>query len=167
MERSRYGKERRVKRVRVSSLYRTHCSKVVENECSDFPSPSPCKNLVDFTEVLPPSAVAEPPQVAKPKTSVKKKQLVVRDEQVTVRTEVVIRIKNPALKYSHTLCEECGRGDSAAEMLLCDECDRGFHMFCLSPILVTIPPGDWICPQCSQSTTGLGMLSCDLFLHFS
>lgn len=60
--------------------------------------------------------------------------------------------------YALTLCEECDRGDAADEMLLCDKCDRGFHMFCLSPILVTVPPGEWMCPFCSQSTTHRGML---------
>lgn len=157
MERPRYGKERRVKRVRLSSLYRTDYSKAVENLCSDFPSPSPCKNTVGLAEVLPISAVAEVPQVVKVKTFVKKKQLVVKDE-VKVGTEMLIWTEELALTpYSCTLCEECGRGDSAEEMLLCDKCDRGFHMFCLSPILITIPRGDWICPQCSQSTTAHGM----------
>lgn len=147
MERSRYGKERRVKRVRISSLYRTHCSKAVEKPCGDF---SACKTTVDFTEVLPSSG---PAQGGKPKTYVKKKrQLVVSDEQVEARTEMVIWTEDPAQTYSLTLCEECGRGDAAEQMLLCDKCDRGFHMFCLSPILVAIPPGDWICPHCSQST---------------
>lgn len=60
--------------------------------------------------------------------------------------------------YALTLCEACDRGDAADEMLLCDKCDRGFHMFCLSPILVTVPPGEWMCPLCSQSTTHRGML---------
>ncbi|KAG0581882.1 hypothetical protein M758_3G016800 [Ceratodon purpureus] len=153
MERPRYGKERRAKRVRISTLYRTHCSQVVECQWNDYPSPSPCKNTVDFAEeVLPTSAVAEPPKVEEPKTYVKKKQRIVKDEQVKVGTEMVIWT-DPALIYSCTMCEECGRGDSADQMLLCDKCDRGFHMFCLSPILVSIPPGDWICPHCSQSTT--------------
>jgi hypothetical protein len=112
---------------------------------------------VDFTEVLPSSG---PAQGGKPKTYVKKKrQVVVSDEQVEARTEMVIWTEDPAQTYSLTLCEECGRGDAAEQMLLCDKCDRGFHMFCLSPILVAIPPGDWICPHCSQSTIAHGMVS--------
>ncbi len=34
-------------------------------------------------------------------------------------------------------------------MLLCDGCDRGFHMFCLRPQLKSIPRGDWYCPACA------------------
>lgn len=34
------------------------------------------------------------------------------------------------------------------EMLLCDGCDRGFHMGCLKPPLKTVPKGDWFCHDC-------------------
>ncbi|CAK9207221.1 unnamed protein product [Sphagnum troendelagicum] len=54
-------------------------------------------------------------------------------------------------KYDLTVCEKCGHGDSEQEMLLCDGCDRGFHMFCLCPVLVTLPVGDWFCPLCSPT----------------
>ncbi|CAO2041264.1 unnamed protein product [Urochloa humidicola] len=45
-------------------------------------------------------------------------------------------------------CEACGSGDAAAELMLCDGCDRGFHIFCLRPILPRVPAGDWFCPSC-------------------
>ncbi|XP_043723027.1 probable Histone-lysine N-methyltransferase ATXR5 [Telopea speciosissima] len=51
--------------------------------------------------------------------------------------------------YSDVGCEECGSGDRAEEMLLCDKCDKGFHMFCLRPIVVRIPIGPWFCHPCS------------------
>ncbi|CAN5953733.1 unnamed protein product [Sphagnum jensenii] len=41
--------------------------------------------------------------------------------------------------------------DNEQEMLLCDGCDKGFHMFCLCPVLVTLPLGDWFCPLCSPA----------------
>jgi len=34
------------------------------------------------------------------------------------------------------------------EMILCDTCDRGFHLYCLNPPLESVPVGDWICPRC-------------------
>ncbi|KAF8413357.1 hypothetical protein HHK36_001337 [Tetracentron sinense] len=52
--------------------------------------------------------------------------------------------------YSNTYCEECGSGDAANQLLLCDKCDRGFHLFCLRPILVSVPKGSWFCPSCSN-----------------
>ncbi|XP_042481958.1 histone-lysine N-methyltransferase ATXR6 [Macadamia integrifolia] len=52
--------------------------------------------------------------------------------------------------YDETFCEECRSGDAAEELLLCDKCDRGFHLFCLRPILVSVPKGLWFCPPCSN-----------------
>ena len=52
--------------------------------------------------------------------------------------------------YSYTVCEECGSGDAADKLLLCDKCDRGFHLFCLRPIIVSVPKGRWFCPSCSS-----------------
>ncbi|KAF7077487.1 hypothetical protein CFC21_082041 [Triticum aestivum] len=46
-------------------------------------------------------------------------------------------------------CEACGSGRHADELLLCDGCDRGLHIFCLRPILPRVPAGDWFCPSCA------------------
>ncbi|KAL1813705.1 hypothetical protein ACET3Z_023770 [Daucus carota] len=51
--------------------------------------------------------------------------------------------------YDESLCEKCGSGENAAELLLCDKCDKGFHLFCLRPILAAVPLGSWFCPDCS------------------
>lgn len=39
------------------------------------------------------------------------------------------------------------------QMLLCDTCNHGYHMFCLSPPLTCIPDGDWNCPKCTLSSS--------------
>ncbi|KAG6537012.1 hypothetical protein ZIOFF_002090 [Zingiber officinale] len=54
-----------------------------------------------------------------------------------------------ASRFETTLCEECHSGDNDDELLLCDKCDRGFHTFCLRPILACVPKGLWFCPLCS------------------
>ncbi|VDP95181.1 unnamed protein product [Echinostoma caproni] len=38
---------------------------------------------------------------------------------------------------------------SDRDLLLCDSCDRGFHMFCLEPRMSELPEGNWICPICT------------------
>ncbi|KAG7016812.1 Histone-lysine N-methyltransferase ATXR6, partial [Cucurbita argyrosperma subsp. argyrosperma] len=53
-------------------------------------------------------------------------------------------------EYDDISCQKCGSGDSPAELLLCDKCDRGYHLFCLMPILVSVPKGSWFCPTCSN-----------------
>jgi hypothetical protein len=48
-------------------------------------------------------------------------------------------------------CEICKSPKHAAVLLLCDSCDRGWHLYCLTPPLKTVPEGDWICPQCERA----------------
>ncbi|XP_047317279.1 probable Histone-lysine N-methyltransferase ATXR5 [Impatiens glandulifera] len=52
--------------------------------------------------------------------------------------------------YTHALCEQCGSGDRPDEMLLCDKCDKGYHMLCLRPIVARVPIGSWYCLRCSD-----------------
>jgi PHD-finger len=50
-------------------------------------------------------------------------------------------------------CRACGSGEVDAELLLCDDCDVGYHTFCLRPILPRVPSGSWFCPSCSSSSS--------------
>ncbi|CDP04739.1 unnamed protein product [Coffea canephora] len=52
--------------------------------------------------------------------------------------------------YSKLGCQECGRGDNEEEILLCDKCDKGYHLDCLRPIVPRVPFGHWYCPSCSD-----------------
>jgi PHD-finger/Ring finger domain len=47
-------------------------------------------------------------------------------------------------------CEICHRADREDVMLLCDECDCGYHIDCLEPVLQEIPHGSWYCANCPQ-----------------
>ncbi|XP_020231981.1 histone-lysine N-methyltransferase ATXR6 [Cajanus cajan] len=65
------------------------------------------------------------------------------------------RRRTHAPKSSPTLnddvcCEECGSGHAPTKLLLCDKCDGGYHLFCLRPILHSVPRGSWFCPSCSN-----------------
>jgi hypothetical protein len=48
-------------------------------------------------------------------------------------------------------CEVCGSPDKEELMLLCDSCNAGYHTFCLQPPLSGVPPGHWVCPECSAA----------------
>ena len=52
--------------------------------------------------------------------------------------------------YTDIECEICNRSDAEDRMLLCDDCDCGFHMHCLRPILVSYPQGQWSCKGCRE-----------------
>ncbi|XP_064483947.1 bromodomain adjacent to zinc finger domain protein 1A-like isoform X1 [Ornithodoros turicata] len=45
-------------------------------------------------------------------------------------------------------CRICRRRRDPENMLLCDGCDRGHHLYCLRPPLDEIPKGDWYCTTC-------------------
>uniref|UniRef100_A0A673M543 Bromodomain adjacent to zinc finger domain protein 1A n=1 Tax=Sinocyclocheilus rhinocerous TaxID=307959 RepID=A0A673M543_9TELE len=45
-------------------------------------------------------------------------------------------------------CKVCRRKGDAENMLLCDACDRGYHIFCVRPKLKAVPSEDWFCPEC-------------------
>ncbi|CEP14172.1 hypothetical protein [Parasitella parasitica] len=45
-------------------------------------------------------------------------------------------------------CEICHKSENEEKLLLCDGCNRGFHMYCLNPPLAVIPKTDWFCFQC-------------------
>jgi len=46
------------------------------------------------------------------------------------------------------ICEICNVGENEDEILLCDGCDRGYHMYCLDPPLTSIPRTEWYCVKC-------------------
>lgn len=48
----------------------------------------------------------------------------------------------------NTKCKICRKKTDSEKMLLCDGCDRGYHMYCLKPKLKSIPTGEWFCPEC-------------------
>ncbi|KAG6488898.1 histone-lysine N-methyltransferase ATXR6-like [Zingiber officinale] len=68
--------------------------------------------------------------------------------------EEIMRVALPAAPitgeyYVDLRCEECRSGDREEEMVLCDRCDRGYHFYCLRPIVVRVPSGTWFCPSCA------------------
>jgi histone demethylase JARID1 len=46
------------------------------------------------------------------------------------------------------ICEVCQKTENGDELLLCDGCNRGYHLYCLTPSLPTVPKSDWYCLQC-------------------
>jgi zinc finger protein ubi-d4 len=39
-------------------------------------------------------------------------------------------------------CSICGTSDNDDQLLFCDDCDRGYHMYCLAPPLINPPEGE-------------------------
>lgn len=47
-------------------------------------------------------------------------------------------------------CSICGTSDNDDQLLFCDDCDRGYHMYCLTPPLTVPPEGSWSCNICHE-----------------
>lgn len=53
-------------------------------------------------------------------------------------------------------CLICSKNDNPSETLLCDNCDKPYHMSCLEPKLNTVPSGSWFCDKCLIGTGEYG-----------
>jgi hypothetical protein len=63
--------------------------------------------------------------------------------------------QNPELAKGDTdqACQVCHKVTGGITMLLCDKCNDGWHMNCLTPPLTRKPKGDWFCPRCEVTAT--------------
>ena len=48
-------------------------------------------------------------------------------------------------------CTHCGDHCQEHQMLMCDSCTAGWHMFCLPTPLDEVPEGIWLCPDCLKA----------------
>ncbi|TKY85711.1 hypothetical protein EX895_005251 [Sporisorium graminicola] len=69
-----------------------------------------------------------------------------------VEAEPHVRTQAAHQGQEEQMCEICLRGEDGLNMLLCDECNRGYHMYCLQPALTSIPKSQWFCPPCLVGT---------------
>lgn len=44
-----------------------------------------------------------------------------------------------------TVCEGCGQRNDESRLILCDECDISYHIYCTDPKLDFVPRGTWKC----------------------
>ncbi|KAJ8290431.1 hypothetical protein GJAV_G00012790 [Gymnothorax javanicus] len=47
-------------------------------------------------------------------------------------------------------CSLCGTSENDDQLLFCDDCDRGYHMYCLKPPMTLPPEGSWSCHLCLE-----------------
>ncbi|KAJ3216040.1 hypothetical protein HDU67_010000 [Dinochytrium kinnereticum] len=50
------------------------------------------------------------------------------------------------------VCSRCNTDENEEELLLCDACNSGTHIYCLVPKLPKIPDGDWFCSRACEMT---------------
>ncbi|CAL1535554.1 unnamed protein product [Lymnaea stagnalis] len=74
--------------------------------------------------------------------------------QTLSRLHVLMAVLDTCIKWEKSAenakCKICRKKCDDAHLLLCDECNQAFHMYCLRPALSKLPSGDWFCPACKQ-----------------
>ena len=56
-----------------------------------------------------------------------------------------------SISMQDIVCHICSSGEDESKMLLCDNCNRGFHTYCLN--IRSVPSGSWYCARCARSST--------------
>jgi hypothetical protein len=58
----------------------------------------------------------------------------------------------PIIITEDTECVVCSCVENEESMILCDKCNKGFHLWCLDEPRIRIPRGKWFCQDCEDST---------------
>ncbi len=61
-------------------------------------------------------------------------------------------------------CQVCQRINNVDWMLLCNNCNGGYHLFCLKPKLTQVPANIWYCSLCSSVAPWFLLKPCHIFL---
>lgn len=46
------------------------------------------------------------------------------------------------------MCVICWKQGGEESLLMCDCCDRAYHMDCRNPPIYNVPEGKWFCDDC-------------------
>ncbi|XP_050407733.2 E3 ubiquitin-protein ligase UHRF1-like [Patella vulgata] len=61
---------------------------------------------------------------------------------------------NPRVKCKECACSVCGGKQEPEKQILCDECNKAYHLFCMNPPLTKVPEEDeWYCANCKNDET--------------
>lgn len=72
------------------------------------------------------------------------------------RLHVLLSMMDSCIKWEKSAenakCKICRKKGDDDRLLLCDDCNHAFHMYCLRPQLIHVPKGDWFCAGCAPHT---------------
>uniref|UniRef100_A0A8C2XF97 Tyrosine-protein kinase BAZ1B n=1 Tax=Cyclopterus lumpus TaxID=8103 RepID=A0A8C2XF97_CYCLU len=104
--------------------------------------------------------LAEEARVA---TAVEKWKTALREALTFSRMHVLLGMLDACIKWDmsaeNARCKVCRRKGDDEKLILCDECNKAFHLFCLRPALYGIPTGEWLCPACQPTVARRGSRS--------
>uniref|UniRef100_A0A8C5LQK6 Tyrosine-protein kinase BAZ1B n=1 Tax=Leptobrachium leishanense TaxID=445787 RepID=A0A8C5LQK6_9ANUR len=93
---------------------------------------------------------------AKVASAVEKWASAIREAQTFSRMHVLLGMLDACIKWDmsseNARCKVCRKKGEDDKLILCDECNKAFHLFCLRPVLLNIPDREWLCPACQPAT---------------
>ena len=54
----------------------------------------------------------------------------------------------------HSNADACMLCNMGGSLLCCDACPAAYHMRCIGESAKSLPPGDWLCPECALGGRG-------------
>ncbi|KAK1158364.1 tyrosine-protein kinase BAZ1B-like isoform X1 [Acipenser oxyrinchus oxyrinchus] len=87
--------------------------------------------------------------------AVEKWKTMIREAQTFSRMHALLGMLDACIKWDmsaeNARCKVCRRKGEDDKLILCDDCNKAFHLFCLRPALYSIPDGEWLCPSCQPA----------------
>uniref|UniRef100_A0A3Q2Y1D7 Tyrosine-protein kinase BAZ1B n=1 Tax=Hippocampus comes TaxID=109280 RepID=A0A3Q2Y1D7_HIPCM len=100
---------------------------------------------------------------AKVATALEKWRTAIREAQTFSRMHVLLGMLDACIKWDmsaeNARCKVCRKKGDDEKLILCDECNKAFHLFCLRPVLYRIPEGEWLCTACQPAVARRGTRS--------
>ncbi|XP_077578695.1 tyrosine-protein kinase BAZ1B [Stigmatopora nigra] len=100
---------------------------------------------------------------AKVATAIEKWKTAIREAQTFSRMHVLLGMLEACIKWDmsaeNARCKVCRKKGDDEKLILCDECNKAFHLFCLRPVLHRIPEGEWLCTACQPTVARRGTRS--------
>ncbi|XP_022768060.1 PHD finger protein EHD3-like [Durio zibethinus] len=62
--------------------------------------------------------------------------------------------------YKVCTCRHCGEKADGKDCLVCDSCEKMYHVACLEPAVKEIPPKSWYCSSCTANGIGSSHVNC-------
>ncbi|KAG0311309.1 hypothetical protein BGZ97_011943, partial [Linnemannia gamsii] len=69
---------------------------------------------------------------------------------IKLRPELALREDEPWQCGNCKTCQKCESTDNENKMMMCENCDKGWHCYCLDPPLESVPTGAFYCDGCKE-----------------
>ena len=121
----------------------------LDGQTAELLLPSPRKDFVHVDQVRRDKPEMEVTEVSRRAALEEKAEAKAAEQASQDDTTTDVSHEDDVVIPPDLMCVVCERPDDEPNMLVCD-CEKGFHIYCLSPPLEKVPEEDWKCPTCAK-----------------